>query len=161
MSSNPTVPTLTNSPAAPSAPAPITINTPAAEIAAANAASQQTDTPGQPRNPDGTFAPVAAAPPPPPPEPTPENPVVTRDLGAGQVEVKYLSGETFKGTVAEVAAKIGAAHVNTKLWAQGEVAKAQQPPPPAAPEPVSPFANPQEQELAEYTADLVAKLLGY
>lgn len=145
-------------------PAPVTINTPATEIAAANAASQATPTPGdRPRNADGTFAPVAAAPaaPPAPVQPTPENPVVTTDLGNGQVEVKYLTGETFKGTVAEVAAKIGQSHVTTKQWAQSEVAKAKVPPPPPVPEPPSPFSDPEEAAVAKYTANLVAKTLGY
>lgn len=155
MSSNPTVPT----------PAPeITVNTPAAEIAAANTASQQTEQPGgQPRNPDGTFAPVAAAPPVPaaPIAPTPDNPVVTTDLGNGQVQVQYLTGETFKGTLAEVTDKIGRSHVTTKQWAQSEVAKAKQPPAAEPPPPPSRFSDPQEEAVANYTAGLVAKMLGY
>ena len=159
-SGNPVIP---NTPAPAPEPVPVTINTPAAEIAAASAASQATPTPGQPRNPDETFAPTAAAPHPAPlpATPTPENPVVTTDLGGGQVEVKYLTGETFKGTVAEVAAKIGQSHVTTKQWAQSEVAKAKQPPEPAPPPPPSRFEDAQEEAVAKYTANLVAKTLGY
>lgn len=140
---------------------PITVNTPAVEIAAANAATQATETPGQPRNADGTFAPPVAAAPVVPVaiEPSPENPVVTTDLGNGQYEVKYLTGESFKGTAAEILPKIGQAHVSTKLWAKNQV----QAPPPPAPvvEPPSRFANPEEQAVAEYTANLIAKTLGY
>lgn len=149
----------------PQVPAPVTVNTPAADIAAANAASQTTPTPGQPRNTDGTFAappPVAPAAPPAQVAPTPENPVVTQDLGGGKIKVQYLTGETFEGTPTEVAVKMGQAHVSTKLWAKEQVAAAQtpqSPPTPAAPP--SPFANPEEQQVAEYTANLQAKLLGY
>lgn len=171
MSNTPIVPPVTpgantpTTPAAPAIPAPVTANTPLAEIAAANAASQATPTPGQPRNPDGTFAAVAGAVPPvtptPPAAPTPENPVVTTDLGNGQVQVQYLTGETFKGTVAEVAAKIGQSHVTTKQWAQSEIAKAKLPPEAAPPPPPSRFSDPQEEAVARYTADLIAKMLNY
>lgn len=139
---------------------PITVNTPAVEIAAANAATQTTETPGQPRNADGTFAPPVVAAPVAPVvvEPSPENPVVTTDLGNGQYEVKYLTGESFKGTAAEILPKIGQAHVSTKLWAKNQV---QAPPPPPVVEPPSRFANPEEQAVAEYTANLIAKTLGY
>lgn len=137
---------------------PIDINTPAPAIAAANAATQVTDTPGQPRNPDGTFAPPPVAAPI-VVAPTAENPVVTRDLGEGKFQVEYLTGEKFEGTAAEVLGKVGQAHVSTKLWAKNQV---QAPPPPVVePPPVSRFANPEEQQVAEYTANLIAKTLGY
>lgn len=94
-------------------------------------------------------------------EPTPDNPVVTKDLGGGQFEVKYLTGETFKGTASEILAKQGQAHVSTKLWAKTEIEKAKQPPPPPTPAPVSPFASPEEEATAKYVADLFAKQMGY
>lgn len=137
---------------------PIDINTPAPAIAAANAATQVTETPGQPRNPDGTFAPpVVAAPV--VVAPTAENPVVTRDIGEGKFQVEYLTGEKFEGTAAEVLAKVGQAHVSTKLWAKNQVQAP--PPPPVVEPPASRFANPEEQAVAEYTANLIAKTLGY
>ncbi len=149
---------MSTTPNTPPNPAPITVNTPAAEIAAANVASQTTETPGQPRNPDGTFA----APPAPPAvvSPTAENPVVTRDLGEGKFQVEYLTGEKFEGTAAEVLAKVGQAHVNTKMWAKNQV-QTPPPPPQVVEPPKSPFANDEEAQVAEYTANLIAKKLGY
>ena len=140
-------------------PAPVDINTPAAQIAQVNTESQATPTPGQPRNPDGTFAapPAPPAAPPTPAAPTPENPVVMNDLGNGVFEVKYVTGETFKGTAAELLPKMGQAHVNTKLWAKQQVQQ-QTPPPPAAPQ--SPFTDPAEAATANYVLDLIAKKMG-
>lgn len=144
-------------------PAPeISVNTPAAEI--------KTAIQNQPRNPDGTFAastpipePIQSPPPPPPApvEPTPDNPVIVSDLGNGQFEARYLTGEKFTGTAAEVLANTGKAHVSTKLWAKDQVAQAQIQQPPAPQPPPSPFSDPQEEAVAKYTAGLVAKLLGY
>lgn len=102
-----------------------------------------------------------AAPAPPPAEPTPDNPVVTKDLGNGQFEVKYLTGETFKGTASEILARQGQAHVSTKLWAKTEIEKAKQPPAPPTPSPASRFASPEEEATAKYVADLFAKQMGY
>lgn len=138
---------------------PIDINTPAPAIAAANAATQVTDTPGQPRNPDGTFAPPVVAAPPAVIVPTAENPVVTRDLGEGKFQVEYLTGEKFEGSAAEVLAKVGQAHVSTKLWAKNQVAPPA--PVPVVEPPKSPFANDEEAQVAQYTANLIAKTLGY
>lgn len=150
-----------STPQTPPVPA-VTVNTPAADIAAANAASQVTPTPGQPRDDQGRFAtPTPPAVPASPVAPTPENPVVTQDLGGGKIKVQYLTGETFEGTPTEVAVKMGQAHVSTKLWAKEQVAAAQTPPAPTPVAPPSPFANPEEQQVAEYTANLQAKLLGY
>jgi hypothetical protein len=149
MSSTPITPNMP----APAAPA-IDVNTPLDQL-------QQ-----QPRNPDGTFAAVAPAEPPPAPtpaDPTPDNPVIVSDLGNGRFQARYLTGEKFEGTAQEVLAKTGQAHVNTKQWAQAKVAEAQQQleapaAPPAAP---SLFANPEEEQVANYTANLVARKLGY
>lgn len=93
-------------------------------------------------------------------EPTPDNPVVTKELGNGQFEVKYLTGETFKGTASEILAKQGQAHVSTKLWAKSEIEKAKQPPV-TTPAPQSPFATPQEEDTARYVTELQAKFLGF
>ena len=103
-----------------------------------------------------TPAPIPAA-----TAPTPENPVVTTDLGNGQFEVKYLTGETFKGTAAEILPKMGGAHVSTKLWAKTEIDKAKQPPAPPAPPAPSKFATPEEEQVANYVADLNAKRYGF
>jgi hypothetical protein len=101
----------------------------------------------------------AAVTPPASVEPTPDNPVVTTDLGNGQLSVRYLTGETFQGTAAEVATKIGQAHVNTKNWAKSQTAQ------PAAPVPEtpapSPFASPEEEQTAKYVLELQAKGLGF
>lgn len=132
----------------------VNVNTPAAEIAKANQESQGSPTPGQPRNADGTFAAPPPAAPAPLPEPTPENPVVTQDLGQGKFKVKYVTGETFEGTAAEVLAKTGQAHVNTKLWAQNKAKEVEQPP--AAPvQPTSRFKSPEEKQVADYVANLL------
>lgn len=94
-------------------------------------------------------------------EPTPDNPVVTKDLGGGQFEVKYLTGESFKGTAAEVLSKVGQSHVTTKQWAQAEVAKTKQPAAPVpTPEP-SRFSSEEEKATAKYVTELQAKELGF
>ncbi len=93
--------------------------------------------------------------------PTPENPVVTTDLGNGQFEVKYLTGETFKGTAAEILPKMGGAHVSTKLWAKDEIAKAKLPAAPPAPPSPKVFATPEEEATANYVTELQAKALGF
>jgi septum formation inhibitor MinC len=137
-------------PTVPATPTPVpaeqvNVNMPKEQIAAA----VPTPTPATP------AIPVAPA------EPTPENPVVTKDLGGGQFEVKYLTGETFKGTAAEILPKMGGAHVSTKLWAKTEIEKAKQPP--APPEPPTPqlFANEEESKIAKYVTELQAKELGF
>jgi len=146
-----------STPPVPAAPQ-IDINTPAAQIAQVNQESQGTPTPGQPRNPDGTFAPPAAPPVAAPAGPTPENPVIVTDLGEGKFKAQYLTGETFEGSAADVLAKTGQAHVNTKLWAKQQVQQTQQPPQvQAPPAPQSRFKTPEEKA----TADYVAQLLGF
>lgn len=137
---------MSTTPVTPATPAPITaeqvnVNMPKEQIAAA-----------QP-----TPTPAPAAPIPVVAEPTPENPVVTKDLGGGQFEVKYLTGETFKGTAAEILPKIGQAHVSTKLWAkqQKEQPPVQEPPKPSL------FATPEEEATAKYVTELQAKALGF
>jgi len=141
-----------STPAIPATPAiPLTTE----QIAAANAASQSTPTPGQPPVAAELAAPVITA-------PTPENPVVVTDLGGGRFKTELLTGEVFEGTAQEILAKQGQAQVSTKLWAKDQVTKAAQPATPATPEaPQSVFANAEEQAAAEYAAGLVAKSLGY
>lgn len=138
MSTTPTVPV---TPVAPVTPAEqVNVNMTREQIAAATPA---------PVTPAAPAAPVVVA-------PTPENPVVTTDLGNGQFEVKYLTGETFKGSAAEILQKQGQAHVNTKNWAKQQV----QSPAPVVPPP-SKFASPEEEATAKYVADLQAKALGF
>lgn len=142
MSTTPTVPV----PAAPT-PVPaeqVNVNMPKEQIAAA----QPTPAPAAP-------IPVAAA------EPTPDNPVVTKDLGNGQYEVKYLSGEVFKGTAGEILIKQGQSNYNTKVWAKTEIAKAKQPAAPPEPPKPSLFATPEEEATAKYVADLQARAFGF
>jgi len=139
----PVTPVAPVTPAAPVTPETVNVNMTKEQIAGA-----------QPSAPVTPAIPVAA-------EPTPENPVVTKDLGGGQFEVKYLTGETFKGTAQEVFAKQGQAHVNTKNWARTEVEKAKQPvTPPTPPEP-SRFSTPEEEATARYVLELQAKGLGF
>lgn len=143
----------TGNPVTPPNPAAPSPQPTAAELAAANAASQLTATPGQP-TPAATPEPPSA-----PQQPTPDNPVITSDLGGGRFKVQYLTGETFEGTAAEVLANQGRAHVSTKLWAKQQAA---QPPTPTAPvAPPSLFTDPSEEAAAEYAANLIAKKLGY
>src|SRR6185437_6772958 len=128
MSTTPTVP----------AP-PIDINTPAVDIAAANAQSQQTPTPGQPRNPDGTFA--TPAPPPPTPAPVPQPYSVVEE--GGKVKIKFADlPEVYEGAnQQEALAKVAEALYNTKKYAQtlkAQPAPVQQAPSPA-PAPQSRF----------------------
>lgn len=153
MSTAPVTPVTPATPAAPVA-APVTaenvnVNMTREQIAAAQPAP---------------IAPVIEAPAAPIPAavtaPTPDNPVVTVDLGGGQYEVKYLTGETFKGTATEVLAKVGQSHVSTKQWAQSEVAKAKVPATPVLPEP-SKFSTPEEEATAAYVMELFAKKAGY
>lgn len=135
-------------PAAPVTPVPaaeVNVNMTREQIAAA------TPTPTAPATP---AIPVAV-------EPTPENPVVTKELGNGQYEVKYLTGEVFKGTASEILAKQGQSNYNTHQWAKAEIAKAKQPPAPPTPPPVSRFASPEEEATAKYVTELQAKALGY
>ena len=140
-----------STPAVPASPAaPLTTE----QIAAANAASQNTATPGQPPVAVEPAAPVVTA-------PTPENPVVVTDLGGGRFKAVHLTGEEFEGAPQEILDKQGRAQVSTKLWARDKVAQAAQPAPTPAPQPQSMFANAEEQAAAEYAAGLVAKSLGY
>jgi hypothetical protein len=146
MSTAPTVPV---TPAAPVAPTPATevnVNMTREQIAAA------TPTPVAPVTPAAAPIPAATA-------PTPENPVVTTDLGNGQFEVKYLTGETFKGTATEILQKQGQAHVNTKNWARNQVQPTTPPAPPVPPP--SKFSTPEEEATAKYVTDLQAKFLGF
>lgn len=154
-----TAPVTPVTPAAPAAPvvAPVTaenvtVNMTREQIAAAQPAPAVAS-PAVEANPAAIPAAVVA--------PTPDNPVVTVDLGGGQYEVKYLTGETFKGTATEVLAKVGQSHVSTKQWAQSEVAKAKVPPAtPVLPEP-SKFSTPEEEATAAYVMELFAKKAGY
>jgi len=146
MSTTPTVP----------AP-PIDINSPAVDIAAANAQSQQTPTPGQPRNPDGTFA----TPAPPPPTPAPPQPYSVVEEG-GKVKIKFADlPEVYEGAnQQEALAKVAEALYNTKKYAQTLKAQPVQQPPAPPQQPVvtqSPFADPAEAATANYVLDLVAK----
>lgn len=149
MSTAPVTPVAPATPAAPVA-APVTaenvtVNMTREQIAAAPAAP----------------APAVEATPAAVPAPTPDNPVVTVDLGGGQYEVKYLTGETFKGTATEVLGKIGQSHVSTKQWAQSEVAKAKAPAPAPVTPPPSVFSTPEEAATAQYVLELQAKGLGF
>lgn len=145
MSTTPTTSTTPTFPGTPQVPAEqVNVNMPKEQIAAA-----------QPTPAPAPAIPVAAA------EPTPENPVVTKDLGGGQFEVKYLSGEVFKGTAGEILVKQGQSNYNTKVWAKTEIEKAKQPP--VQPEPAKPslFATPEEEATAKYVTELQAKALGF
>lgn len=124
----------------------VTVNMPKEQIAAAVPTPTQATAP--------PALPVAV-------EPTPENPVVTKELGNGQFEVKYLTGETFKGTAAEILSKQGQSNYNTHQWAKAEIAKAKQVSAPVNPPPQSPFATPQEEDTARYVTELQAKFLGF
>lgn len=130
-------------------------------------------TPVQPRNNDGTFAPVAApvaAPTPvaapvpvPTPTPTPAAPYATEDLGNGRVRVKFSDlPEVYEGTQAEILPKIAEALYNTKKYAQ---TLKQTPPTPVAPVVVPPtsslFADTVEEQAAGQLLDLIAKKAGY
>lgn len=144
-----TAPTVPATPVVPATPTPVpadqvNVNMTREQIAAA--------TPSAPA-PAAPAAPVVTA-------PTPENPVVTTDLGNGQFEVKYLTGETFKGTATEILQKQGQAHVNTKNWAKQQVQNQPAPPTPPTPPP-SKFATPEEEATAKYVLELQAKGLGY
>lgn len=134
---------MSTTPATPVSAEQVNVNMPKEQIAAAV--------------PTPTQTPAAPAP---PAEPTPENPVVTKDLGNGQFEVKYLTGETFKGTASEILAKQGQSNYNTHQWAKAEIAKAKQPPIPPTP-PQSAFSTPEEEATAKYVLDLTAKSLGF
>lgn len=134
----------TPTPVTPPAPVPaeqVNVNMPKEQIAAA----------------------VPAPAPAPPAEvaPTPDNPVVTKDLGNGQYEVKYLSGEVFKGTASEILIKQGQSNYNTKVWAKTEIEKAKQPAAPPEPAKTSLFATPEEEATAKYVTELQAKALGF
>ena len=141
---------MSTTPVTPSVPAPVpaeqvNVNMPKEQIAAA----VPTPTPAP-------ATPIPAA----PAEPTPENPVVTKDLGNGQFEVKYITGETFKGTAAEILQKQGQSNYNTHQWAKSEIAKAKEPPAPVPPAPKV-FATPEEEATANYVTELQAKALGF
>lgn len=137
----------TPTPVAPPAPVPaeqVNVNMPKEQIAAAVPTPAAAPVP----------VPVAEV------APTPDNPVVTKDLGNGQYEVKYLTGETFKGTASEILIKQGQSNFNTKMWAKDEIAKAKQPPTPE-PAKTSLFATPEEEATAKYVTELQAKALGF
>lgn len=139
MSTTPVTPV---TPVAPVPAAEVNVNMTREQIAAA--------TPSPAATPAAPVIPAVVA-------PTPENPVVTTDLGNGQFEVKYLTGETFKGSAAEILQKQGQAHVNTKNWAKQQT---QTPPAPVVPPP-SKFATPEEEATANYVTELQAKALGF
>jgi hypothetical protein len=142
-----------STPATPAVPATPVPATPAAEVNVNMTREQIAAAVPTPVTPAAPAIPAAV-------EPTPENPVVTKELGGGQFEVKYLTGETFKGTAAEILLKQGQSNYNTHQWAKLEVAKAkqpvtQEPPPPQI------FANEEESKIAKYVTELQAKELGF
>lgn len=93
-----------------------------------------------------------------PPLPLPEGVDVMEKLPDGKWHVKLATGEDFSGNDLEVMGKMGSAHVSTKRWAQEQVNRTQNPPPPA---PVQTPEDQQAVQLREWMMDQTAQGLGY
>lgn len=77
----------------------------------------------------------------------------------GSYEVKYSTGEIFKGTPDAIIAEVAKAHISTKEWAKQKAA--QQPPAPAPPPPVAPAEDPAEVAARQFIAEGLARELGF
>jgi hypothetical protein len=87
------------------------------------------------------------------------------NLPDGNLEVRLITGEVFRGDPISVTRTIAESNVHTKRYAQGLKAQAQQPQQTAEPMQLNqqqPTAQPTEQStIADYWADQQAKALGF
>jgi hypothetical protein len=90
------------------------------------------------------------------------------NLPDGDVQVKLVTGEIFRGDPIKVTQQIAESNVNTKLWARRKVAEAQQAQPMQVdpqPQEITPPEHTQQNTIAEYwaaeQAQALAKQFGF
>jgi hypothetical protein len=92
-----------------------------------------------------------------------------QNLPDGNVEVRLITGEVFKGDPITVTQQMAKAQVNTKRWAQAQRAQAQQSQQPAEPiqlnqqpqQPINSSEPAQQSTIADYWADQQAQAIGF